>query len=89
MKYFLFVMAAAFLFSADISFAQSSQAYSGGNSSVFVPNEGKAAKKNRVKRNKRSFKAAAGRNKAGLFAKKRKSDCDCPGSPKAKRRKRR
>ncbi|QHT66830.1 hypothetical protein GXP67_09245 [Rhodocytophaga rosea] len=89
MKYFLFILVAAFLFSADISLAQSSQAYSGSSASAFAPKEGKSTKKSRVKRSKKTYKAAAGRNKAGLFAKKKKSDCDCPGSPKAKRKKRR
>jgi hypothetical protein len=89
MKYLVFIIVTAFLFSADLSLAQSSQAYSGSSASAFASKEGKSTKKSRLKRSKKTYKAASGRNKAGLFAKKKKSDCDCPGSPKAKRKKRR
>ena len=88
MKYFVFIFIAAALFFANPSLAQGSQA-STGSSSIFTPKEGKSNKKSQVKRSKKTYKASSGRNKAGLFARKKKSDCDCPGSPKAKRKKRR
>jgi hypothetical protein len=63
----------------------STSSRSSGSSSVFTSKEGKAAKKrNKVKRTKKGYNS-----KSGLFSKKSKSDCDCPGSPKAQRKKRR
>jgi hypothetical protein len=58
---------------------------SSGSSSILTPKEGKAAKKrSKVKRGQKGYSS-----KSGLFSKKSKSDCDCPGSPKAQRKKRR
>jgi hypothetical protein len=63
----------------------STSSRSASGSSIFAPNEGKAAKKrSKVKRSKKGYSS-----KSGLFSKKKKSDCDCPGSPKAQRKKRR
>jgi hypothetical protein len=58
---------------------------SSGGTSIFAPKNGKADKKrNKVKRSRKGYSS-----KSGLFSKKSKSDCDCPGSPKAQRKKRR
>ncbi len=89
MKRLLLIISASILFIASPVLAQSSQAYSGNSSSIFAPKEGKSVKKNsRKKRNKKAYKNTSSKRK-GLFAKKKGSDCDCPGSPKAKRKRRR
>lgn len=63
----------------------STSSRSAGSGSIFSAKEGKAVKKrNKVKRSKKGYNT-----KSGLFSKKSKSDCDCPGSPKAQRKKRR
>ena len=66
---------------------KNAQAYSGSrsssNTSIFTSKEDKSPKKrNKIKRSKKGYSA-----KAGIFGKKK--DCDCPGSPKAQRKKRR
>jgi len=63
----------------------STSSRSAGSTSIFSSTDGKAAKKRaKVKRSKKGYS-----NKSGLFSKKKKSDCDCPGSPKAQRKKKR
>lgn len=93
----------AFLFSIHPLFAQKnakkddSQAYSdsrtSSSNSIFEVKEGKSTKKSsQFKRNKRTKslkKTAYKRNKIKSSRKKGSSDCDCPGSKKAQRKKRR
>jgi hypothetical protein len=63
----------------------STSSRSSGSTSIFTPKEGKSSNKhNKVKRSRKGYSS-----KSGLFSKKSKSDCDCPGSPKAQRKKKR
>ena len=89
MKSFIYTIVAGVIFLSTPIFAQSSQARSSSNTSVFTSKEGNSVKKSsRIKRNGKNFKNSSTKRK-GLFAKKKGSDCDCPGSPKAKRKRRR
>jgi hypothetical protein len=63
----------------------SSNSRSSGTTSIFGAKEERSSKKrSHIKRSKKGFSS-----RSGLFSKKKKSDCDCPGSPKAQRKKRR
>jgi hypothetical protein len=63
----------------------STSSRSSGSASVFSSKEGKSSKKrSKVKSSRKGYSS-----KSGLFSKKSKSDCDCPGSPKAQRKKKR
>jgi len=93
----------AFLFSASPLLAQKSnkqadgQAYSdsraSSGTSIFEVNEGRSTKKSAsVKRNKTTKslkKQAYKRKKLKSSGKKGRSDCDCPGSKKTRKKKRR
>ena len=70
---------------AQIGGQASTSSRSAGSSSIFLSKEGKSNKKrSKIKPSKKGYSS-----KYGLFSKKKKSDCDCPGSPKAQRKKRR
>lgn len=89
MKNFIYLILAGVIFLATPAWAQSTQARSSSNTSIFASKEGSSVKKSsRTKRDKKVFKNSSTKRK-GLFAKKKGKDCDCPGSPKAKRKRRR
>jgi hypothetical protein len=98
----LFVLS-VFLFSLNPLFAQKSSkkddsqvlsdSRASSGTSIFEAREGRSSKKNtRVQRSKNTKtyqKQAYKRNKSKSSRKKGNSDCDCPGSKKAQRKKRR
>ena len=89
MKQLIFIVLSGIIFLATPAFAQTSQARSSSNTSIFASKENSSVKKSsRSNRNNKAFKNSSTKRK-GLFVKKKGKDCDCPGSPKAKRKRRR